>query len=180
MNSQNKTILIPKFLWKLHGKQAYKIDLALTYLLAVLVMFFSVLNVLELELWKIIVVAVLSVDIGGGVVSNFTKGTIDYYKESSLSPHFFVWFHTLQACALAIIYKDFLVPVAIIMFAAMLGASITAALRKTVFHLQTSVFLFSGVVLLMSFYPQLPVPLNTLIILMAFKLIVGFAGHYKK
>jgi len=180
MHTEDKMVSIPKSLWKLHGKQAYKSDLILTYLLAITVMLFNMLNVKELALWEIIVVAVLSVDIGGGVVSNFTKSTIHYYKEAGLSPHLFIWFHALQTLALAIVYNEFYLPVAIVMGVAMAGASIAVAFRNTVFQLQISVFLFAVVVLLLNFYSELPIPLNTLIVLMAFKLMVGFAGHYGK
>ncbi|OJU72574.1 MAG: hypothetical protein BGO09_08685 [Bacteroidetes bacterium 47-18] len=180
MRTEDKMVSIPKSLWKLHGQQAYKSDLILTYLLAITVMLFNMLNIKELELWEIIVIAVLSVDIGGGVVSNFTKSTIHYYKEAGLSPHLFIWFHALQTMALAIIYNEFYLPVAIVMGVAMAGASIAVAFRNTVFQLQISVFLFAIVVLLLNFYSELPIPLNTLIVLMAFKIMVGFAGHYGK
>lgn len=180
MNTVNKTINIPKSLWKLHGKEAYKSDLILTYLLAIIVMIFNMLNIKDLALWEIIIVAVLSVDIGGGVISNFTKGTINYYRESDLSPHLFVWFHALQTLALMFVYNAFYIPAAVIMAVAMTGASIAVIFRKTDFQLQISVFFFALVVLLSSFYPELPIPLNTLLLLMSFKLIVGFAGHYGK
>lgn len=113
MSIENKMVSIPKSLWKLHGKRAYKSDLIFTYLLAVIVMLFNMLNVKELPVWEIIVIAVLSADIGGGVVSNFTKSTIHYYKEAGLLPHLFIWFHALQTLALAFIYKAFFLPVAI-------------------------------------------------------------------
>ncbi len=180
MRTENKMVNIPKSLWKLHGKQAYISDLILTYLLAIIVMLFNMLNVKELALWEIIVIAVLSVDIGGGVVSNFTKSTIHYYKEAGLSPHLFIWFHALQTLVLAIIYQQFYTPIIIVMCVAMAGASIAVAFRKTVFKLQISVFFFAVVVLLLNFYSELPIPLNTLTVLMSFKIMLGFAGHYGK
>ncbi|WP_211245452.1 hypothetical protein [Sphingobacterium alkalisoli] len=180
MGTENKMVNVPKSLWKLHGKQAYKSDLILTYLLAIIVMFFNMLNAKDLALWEIIVIAVLSVDIGGGVVSNFTKSTISYYKEAGLSPHFFVWFHTLQTLALMFVYNQFYIPAAVIMAVGMTGASIAVVFRKTVFQLQISVFFFALVILLASFYPEMPIPLKTLLLLMSFKLMVGFAGHYGK
>jgi hypothetical protein len=180
MRTEDTMVSIPKSLWKLHGKQAYKSDLILTYLLAIIVMLFILLNIKELALWEIIVIAVLSVDIGGGVISNFTKSTIHYYKEAGLSPHLFIWFHTMQTLALAIIYNEFYLPVAIVMGVAMAGASIAVASGNIVSQLPISIFLFAVVVLLANVYSELPIPLNTLIVLMAFKLMVGFAGNYGK
>lgn len=180
MSLANKAVNIPKSLWKLHGKQSYKNDLILTYLLAIIVMLFNILTIKELTLWEIIVIAVLSVDIGGGVISNFTKGTINYYRESDLSPHLFVWFHALQTLALMFIYSEFYIPVLLIMVTAMTGASIAVVFRKNAFQLQISAFFFALVVLFTGFYSKLPIPLKSLLLLMSFKLMVGFAGHYGK
>ncbi|TJY62618.1 hypothetical protein FAZ19_19285 [Sphingobacterium alkalisoli] len=81
---------------------------------------------------------------------------------------------------MAIIYNGVYLPVAIVMGIAMSGATIAVAFRNSVFQLQISVFFFAVVALLLSFYAELPIPLNTLTVLMAFKLMVGFAGSYGK
>ncbi|GGG96181.1 hypothetical protein GCM10007415_34260 [Parapedobacter pyrenivorans] len=177
---KNKVINIPKPLWKLHGKQAYKQDLIMTYLIAVIVMLVNLKTGNGLVLWKVIVVAILSIDIGGGVVSNFTRGTINYYQESKLSPHLFVWFHLLQTFALALIYTDSSFPISLTMITAMIGASVAIVFHKTVMQRQISVFFFALVALMLSLFPEIPIPANTLTLLMSFKLLVGFSSHYGK
>lgn len=180
MISIQRKVNIPKFLWNLHGKQAYKSDLIFTYLLAIIVLVFNILTIQNLESWKIILIGVLSLDIGGGVVSNFTKSTINYYKESGLSPHLFIWFHGIQLLVMVMVYSEFYFPVLVILGGAMVGSSIVIFSRNTVFQFQLSVFLFALVVLQMALYPELPIPLKSLVGLMSFKLMVAFAGNYGK
>lgn len=177
---ENKLVNIPKPLWKLHGKQTYKQDLIMTYLIAMVVMLVNLKTGSDLALWKVIVVAVLSIDIGGGVVSNFTRGTINYYQEAEHSPYLFVWLHLLQTLALAIIYDGFYFPILLTLVTTMTGASVAIAFHKTVLQRQISVFFFALVVLLLGFFPEIPIPARTLILLMSFKLLVGFSGHYGK
>lgn len=177
---KNRVVNIPKPLWKLHGKQTYKQDLVMTYLIAVIVMLVNLRASNELVLWKVIVVAILSIDIGGGVVSNFTRGTINYYRESKLSPYLFVWFHLLQAFALACIYQVSFFPISLTMIIAMIGASVAIAFHKTAMQRQISVFFFALVVLMLSLFPEVPIPAKTLTVLMSFKLLAGFSAHYGK
>lgn len=175
-----KIVPIPKSLWKLHGKSTYQLDLVLTYTLAFILLIFNVAFSLSLPFWKIILIGILSVDIGGGVVSNFTKGTINYYREDKLSPHFFVWFHTLQAVALTIVYWESNWAVVAISLLAMLFSSFTVTLWQSKFQTQVSVFLFAILVLVMSALGEMPKQLYLLLFFMSFKLMVGFAGHWKK
>lgn len=177
---ENKLVNIPKAFWKLHGKQTYKQDLVMTYLVAILVLLVNLKTGSNLALWKVIVVAILSIDIGGGVVSNFTAGTINYYRESELSPYIFVWLHLLQTLALGFIYGDFFLPILLTMLTAITGSSLAIALHKTVMQRQTSVFFFALEVLLLGFFSELPMPARTLILLMSLKLLVGFSAHYGK
>jgi hypothetical protein len=46
----------------------------------------------------------LALDIGGGVVANFTTGTNNYYFESLSKRYFFIFFHLLQPLILIWIY----------------------------------------------------------------------------
>jgi prepilin signal peptidase PulO-like enzyme (type II secretory pathway) len=48
----------------------------------------------------------LALDIAGGVVANFTKGTNNYYAESLRKRYFFVLFHLLQPSILIWIFPN--------------------------------------------------------------------------
>jgi hypothetical protein len=159
-------------------QKTYQMDLVMTYTLAFIVMLFNLFSLGPSILWKIIFVAILSLDIGGGVVSNFTRGTISYYSESKLSPHAFIWFHSLQSIVLTCVYWDFSVQIAIASFMMMTFSSIVINLYQTSFQRQMSIFLFAVLVMAIS-YSGLPLPSFILLLFMGFKMVVGFAGHWK-
>jgi hypothetical protein len=55
---------------------------------------------------KKIVLIILALDIGGGVVANFTTGTNNYYAESLKKRYLFVVFHLLQPSILIWIFPS--------------------------------------------------------------------------
>lgn len=55
---------------------------------------------------KTIVLIILALDIGGGVVANFTTGTNNYYAESLKKRYLFVVFHLLQPSILIWIFPS--------------------------------------------------------------------------
>jgi membrane glycosyltransferase len=55
---------------------------------------------------KAIVLIILALDIGGGVVANFTTGTNNYYAESLQKRYLFVVFHLLQPSVLIWIFPN--------------------------------------------------------------------------
>jgi membrane glycosyltransferase len=70
----------------------------------------------DISNFKLIVLTILTLDIAGGVVANFTAGTTNYYAESLRKRYFFVLFHLLQPSILIWIFPN--------EFQAILGVSI--------------------------------------------------------
>lgn len=175
----NKEINISSFLWKLHGKKSTRIDLLLTYLLAFLVMIFSVINAMPETPWKLILIGFLAIDTGGGMMSNFTKGTIEYYRNSDLSPHAYIWFHLLQTGLMILVYPEHCVPVLVISVFIFICAGILLLLYKTPVRKQFSVLFFTIVVLIIHTFSSLTFTLLLLLGCMSFKLIMGFAANWK-
>ena len=108
MKLQDKKIKIHKLGNELFGRETTLLDL-----LAIFVGSFSLAIVtllvtwgLDLSLIKKIVLTLLALDIGGGVVANFTIGTSSYYAESSKKRDLFILFHILQPLLLAWIYSS--------------------------------------------------------------------------
>ena len=63
----------------------------------------------NISIIKIITLTILALDIAGGAVANFTKGTNNYYNESLSKRYFFVFFHLIQPTILIWIFpNDFL------------------------------------------------------------------------
>ena len=78
-----KTITPPKFLHDIHGSSTTLFDMIITYSGGVIAMisvyFLSIQNSLEIPMWKLSLLLIISADIGAGVIANFTKGTNSYY-----------------------------------------------------------------------------------------------------
>lgn len=174
-----KEINIPPAFWKLHGKKAKAIDLILTYLLAVLVMLYNLVEAESFPVWKFILIAILSLDICGGVVSNFTDSTIAYYRNEGSSPHAFIWFHLLQSALLVCMFWEFRLEVIVVSIFAMLCSSVTIGLHSSHIQKQASVFFFALLFLLMQVFAKIPTTLYVLLGLLTFKMLLGFAAHWK-
>ena len=87
-------------------------------LLAIVISSFSFAGLTLILKWnanisiiKIIMLTVLSLDIAGGVVANFTTGTNNYYAESLRKRYLFVLFHLLQPSILIWIFPSELIAV---------------------------------------------------------------------
>ncbi len=104
----NKKIKVHRFFYELFGRETTRFDL-----LAIIISSVSFAALTLIQKWNVdisilkkITLAILALDIGGGVVANFTKGTNNYYTESLNKSYFFVFFHLLQPLILIWIYPS--------------------------------------------------------------------------
>ena len=65
----------------------------------------------DITIIKKIILTILALDIGGGVVANFTTGTNNYYSESFRKRYLFVLFHLLQPSILIWIFPSELIAI---------------------------------------------------------------------
>ncbi len=81
---KSKEIKIPKFLHELHGSSSTLFDIIITYaggVLAIISVYLLYLkSYFSIQLWELILLLLISGDIGAGVVANFTRGTNSYYS----------------------------------------------------------------------------------------------------
>lgn len=79
-----KRLSIPPFLQDIHGEKSSLPDLVLTYsgalvsLAAILIIYGQ--SGLQLPWWKLLLLGLVSADIGAGAIANFTIGTNQYYS----------------------------------------------------------------------------------------------------
>lgn len=108
------TIAVPRWLHELHGTHSTRRDLAMVqgtaWGVTALVAGLAVAD--GLPLWTVALVALLVVDIAGGVVSNVTPGTNAHYGASRRSRINFLTLHVLQPTALILLFPDWAVPIA--------------------------------------------------------------------
>jgi hypothetical protein len=119
MKMQNKKIQVHNFFNELFGRETTTFDL-----LAIVISSFSFAGLTLILKWNadisnfnLIILTILALDIAGGVVANFTKGTNDYYNESLSKRYFFVFFHLIQPTILIWIFpNDFLLILGLSLF----------------------------------------------------------------
>jgi hypothetical protein len=96
------------YLRVLFGRETTIIDLLSILIgsvsLAGLIIFFKWNE--DLSGLKKIILTILALDIGGGVIANFTTGTNKFYAESLRKKYLFVFFHLLQPSILIWIFPN--------------------------------------------------------------------------
>ena len=110
---QNKKIQVHKFLGEVFGRETTTFDLLAIVINSVS---FAVLTLFvkwnaDITIIKKIILTILALDIGGGVVANFTTGTNNYYSESLRKRYLFVLFHLLQPSILIWIFPSELIAI---------------------------------------------------------------------
>lgn len=102
-----KTILIPKFLHEIHGEKALLIDVLLTHIFAILVtsLVISLSWNSELSWFKLIILGILTYDLSGGVLANFSRGTSDHYASNAKARINFLRLHLLQPTLMIYIFQ---------------------------------------------------------------------------
>ena len=110
---ENKKIQVHKFLSEVFGHETTMFDLLAIIICSIS---FAVLTLFvkwnaDITITKKIILTILALDIGGGVVANFTTGTNFYYAESLRKRYLFVLFHLLQPSILIWIFPSELIAI---------------------------------------------------------------------
>lgn len=99
---ESRIIKPPKFLHDIHGSSTTINDIIYTYIggiLSILTIYILYMqNNIGIPVWKLVLLLLISADIGAGVVANFTKGTNSYYggENKSKSRLVFILSHFLH------------------------------------------------------------------------------------
>jgi hypothetical protein len=103
MNSQ---ISLPSWLHSLHGEQSRVADVLLTHLVGwgITALVFGLGFAAGYPWWVNVLLAVLAIDIAGGVVSNMTQGTNAYYSARPSKRVTFLRLHLIQPAVLMLLF----------------------------------------------------------------------------
>lgn len=108
------TITVPRWLHELHGTETTRRDIALVqgsaWSLTALLIVAAVAD--GLPLGAVMLLALLTVDIAGGVVSNVTPGTNAHHNASRRTRVVFIAVHVLQPAALIWLFPAWAMPIA--------------------------------------------------------------------
>lgn len=83
-----------------HGEKPLSSDITITYYIAVLFAIYVVFNAFLVEanynLWQFFVLAVIALDLSGGLISNLTKSTKSFYLKRKKLEYFFLIIHFIH------------------------------------------------------------------------------------
>ena len=180
MKIQNKKIQVHKFLFELFGRETTTFDLLVIVIGSLLVAGLTLILKWNSDIsnFKLIMLTILSLDIAGGVIANFTAGTTNYYAESLRKRYFFVLFHLLQPSILIWIFPNELRPILVISVFTLISSIIVLNLNKHYTQRITAITL-----LLLSFILSILLnfsdPLTQLLMqLFSTKLILAFSVNW--
>lgn len=99
---------IPKWLHSLHGEHSTAADIAYTHVTGwgITALLFWLGIAAGYPLWFNLVLAVLAIDIAGGVISNVTRGTNDYYNARPRKRIVFLQLHIIQPAVLMLLFPS--------------------------------------------------------------------------
>ena len=177
---QKKKIQVHKFLSEVFGRETTTFDLLAIIIssisFAVLTLFFKWYA--DIAIIKKIILTILALDIGGGVVANFTTGTNNYYAESLRKRYLFVLFHLLQPSILIWIFPSELIAILGVSLFTLTSAIIVLYIKKQYSQRIVAVTLLL-LSLILSTLLNYSVPLTKMIMqLFSVKLILAFSVNW--
>ena len=103
-----KTIKIPKILHEVHGERAVTMDIILPHSISTLASFYflSISPSIDFSVVKTILLFILTYDMVGGVIANFSEGTSRFYAASRMRRFKFIALHVLQPTIMWYLFKD--------------------------------------------------------------------------
>ncbi|MDA1475143.1 hypothetical protein [Bacillus changyiensis] len=173
-----KTLKVPAILHEFFGKKIFLLDLCLTLLFGIgmsaLILTVTSSQWLHLDVWKSVLLAILALDITGGVLANFTSSTNHYYQQNAKVRLIFISIH-FQPIVLGFLFVPY-----IWICLSVWGYTITSALLVN--HLvkhpgqrTIAAFLATSSICILLLFQLLPAILSCLLCLYMFKVIFAFA-----
>lgn len=106
---KNKKIKVPVYLHELHGEFPDIFTLIVTYLAGIIsgILAMILTHNLALPVWKSILLFVLYADIAGGVISNFSSSTKNYYRSNKNLRISFILMHLIHPAIFILLFPDF-------------------------------------------------------------------------
>lgn len=180
MEIGRRKMKVHKSLYELFGRETTSLDLLLilfgsiTLTIAAQILCLGI----ELPLTKKVLLAFLTLDIGGGIIANFTDGTNNYYAESVKRRYLFIAIHILQPLILSWIFPDDFYSIFSLTIYALASSFIITSIKKT--RNQKTIaatMLLIGVVLmfLFNFSSQ---ALQLILLIYSVKLILAFSVNW--
>jgi len=123
----------------------------------------------------------LAMDLGGGVIANFTMGTNNYYRESQKRCYIFILFHVLQPLILFWMFPSECCGIAWICAFVLACTSFIVRLRELNFQASVAAMLLTISLILISWLKLADSLLQLMLTFYAIKLVLAFGvnWHYR-
>ena len=166
---------VPRFLWEIHGRETTATALVMTYLAGILFAIAAYVLGKDLEpAWFRWLVAVMALDLGGGMVANMTRGTSTFYAGKPALSLTFLLLHLFYVVLFWLLFSPQLeglwIGLAIVFTAIGIMHIRKAELKRTLAILAILILILTLALL------ALPSLLATLLLVFGIKLILAFAG----
>ena len=173
-----KIVAVPKVLQELHGETANLINIVLVYVIGIIS---AVLSLFELfpkniESWKLILTFILFIDITGGVISNMTFATNEYYHKRPKLKKYFIVAHVIQPLLFSIMYFEYWSYMLFIYLFTMIACFTLFKIKSSdIQRTISSSFLIIGIVVTSYFFKFNLLSIMVIGVLYMLKLILGFS-----
>lgn len=171
---------VHKSLYELFGRETTRFDLLLilfgsiTLTIAIQILCFGI----ELSITKKILLAFLTLDIGGGIIANFTEGTNNYYAESVKRRYLFIAIHILQPLILSWIFPNDLYSILALTLYDLIGSFIVTSIKITGKQKTTSVTILLISFVLIFLFNFSNEALQLILLIYSVKLILAFSVNW--
>lgn len=178
-----KSVKVPAFFQELFGKRIALLDLWVTLLfcvgMTILLLTITYSELQNLAIWQVIILTVLTVDITGGVIANFSFSTNLYYKSNARARFVFIIIHVQPMVFAWLFEKHYGVSLTVWAYTVVCALIVNALVEHPSQRTIAAFLAVSGVSMLLLFSEAVPTILLAVWSLYMFKVIFCFAvDHY--
>jgi hypothetical protein len=175
----NRKVSVPGYLHELHGENPDLLTLISTYLIGLItgLLVICKLGCNTLSVWKTVLLFILYFDIAGGIVSNFSSSTRQYYRKNEKLRISFILLHLLHPGLFIMLFPEYVYYFTYAGFYTILSCLILNKIN-IIENRQTTASFLLVIGILISFFFNLPFNiLYTFAPLFMIKLIIGFSDR---
>ena len=170
-------VKIPRLLHPLHGESTTLFELIITYAMGIgmaIAMYLFTYS-LTLSIGKRLILVLLTIDIAGGVMANFTFSTKTYYMQRSKLGRLYLPLHMVQPLVLSYVFSSDLRQIIGISLYAILSAWLVRLIKSILVQRMAALMLYTMGILFLHWLSLSIAALSVLFSWFMLKLIVGFA-----
>lgn len=168
---------IPRLLHPLHGTSTTLFELIITYVtgIGMAIAMYLFTYSLTLSIGKRLILILLTIDIAGGVIANFSSGTKAYYRQKPTLGRLYLPLHMVQPLVLSYVFPADLPQIIGISFYTILSAWLIRLIKRKLVQRMVTLMFYTVGILLLQWLSLSTACLSVLCSWFMLKLIVGFA-----